>query len=124
MLVLKNITKYYTENTGKRKVLNDINIAFRKKELVAIIGPSGSGKSTLLNIIGLLDDGYEGKIYLNGKNISLYKSYLNDKLLRNSFGFVFQNYNLIEDYTVYKNIDISLSIKGIKDRKKVIIKTL
>lgn len=124
MLRLKNITKYYTDKFERVKVLKDINIAFRKKELVAIIGPSGSGKSTLLNIIGLLDDEYEGKIYLNGKNISLYKNYLNDKLLRNSFGFVFQNYNLIEDYTVYKNIDISLSIKGIKNRKKLIIKAL
>ena len=116
MLELKNISKSFFIEKSELKVLKNISINFRKNEFVSIIGKSGSGKTTLLNIIGLLDEDYCGKIYLKGRNISSYKKLLNDKLLRSKIGFVFQDYNLIEELTVYQNIDLALKIKGIRKK--------
>ena len=120
MLELRHISKKY----NKIKILNDISISFRKKEFVCILGESGSGKTTFLNIIGLLDDDYTGNIYINNRNISILKNYLNDKLLRTKIGFVFQDYNLIEELTVYQNISLSLIIKGLEVKEELINKYL
>lgn len=113
MLELKDVSKSFFVKNKEIKVLKNIDISFRKKEFVSIIGKSGSGKTTLLNIIGLLDEDYSGTIYLNGKDISKYKDFLYNKLLRSKIGFVFQDYNLVDNLTVYQNIDLALKIKGI-----------
>ena len=117
MLKLEHISKSFKIEKRSVKVLKNLNITFRDKEFVSILGKSGSGKSTLLNIIGLLDNEYEGNLYLKGNNITIFKHYLNDKLIRTKIGFVFQDYNLIEDLTVYQNLEISLAVKGINNKR-------
>ena len=112
MLELKDISKTYKVSKKEYKILDDLSINFRKKGLVCILGKSGSGKTTFLNIVGLLDNDYKGKIYLYGNDISKYKEYLNDKLIRSKIGFVFQDYNLIENLSVFENVNLALMIKG------------
>ncbi|MCK5538827.1 MAG: ABC transporter ATP-binding protein [Bacteroidales bacterium] len=108
VLRANNLSKTFATNDIKIKALNNITININKGEFIAIMGPSGCGKSTLLNILGLLDDLSSGEVYIMGKQCNL----LNDKqktLLRKSnIGFVFQNFNLIEELTVYENIELPL----------------
>ena len=105
---LKNIKKSFGKGEGCVQALKDINLSIEEGEMVAIMGPSGSGKSTLLNILGFLDKPNEGSYFFDGKETKNF----NDKYLakvRNKYiGFVVQNFALIEDYTVYENIEIPL----------------
>lgn len=108
-ILIKNLTKYY--NKGKDteiKVLNNINLSINKGDLCSIVGVSGSGKTTLLYILGCLDKQTEGEYYLDGKNISnLSENQL--AMLRNKyFGFILQDFGLIEEDTVYENICVPL----------------
>jgi putative ABC transport system ATP-binding protein len=106
IIQLKGIKKVYGKGDSAVNALNSVNIDIGKGEMLAIMGPSGSGKSTLLNIIGLLDDATAGIYVLN--NTTVNKMSLSDKaLLRNStFGFVVQDFALIEKYTVEQNVEI------------------
>ncbi len=105
---LKGVKKIYGKGEGAVNALNNVDFDIYKGEMVAIMGPSGSGKSTLLNILGLLDDSTEGLYNLNGVNINEI-SMSGKALLRNStFGFVVQDFALIEKYTVAQNIEIPL----------------
>ena len=124
MIRLEKINKSYKGKNKKYEVLKNVNISFSDKEFVSILGPSGSGKSTLLNIIGGLDKDYEGIVYLNGKVISgkndkFYDYYRNQKI-----GFVFQNYNLIDNYSVYQNVELPLIINSKKHRKARVLEVL
>ncbi len=116
MLELKNICKSY-KNT---KVLNDINIKFRKKEFVSILGPSGSGKTTLLNIIGGLDKYDEGNLIIDGILTKNFKESDWDNYRSKKIGFIFQNYNLINHLTVKENVELSLLINGKNNKKRVV----
>ena len=116
MLELKNITKEYKPKKGtSTTALNNTTLTFANKGMVFITGKSGSGKSTLLNVIGGLDKQSSGDIILHNKNFSKFKNSDFDSYRNTYIGFVFQDYNLIEEYNVYKNIDIAFSLQ----KKKV-----
>ncbi len=109
MIELKNITKKY----GERIILNQVYLQFVDNSLNIIYGASGSGKSTLLNIIGLLDRDYQGDIIIDKQeNPSIFKQD-GQELLRNHISYLFQNYGLIENETVYQNLKIITDIKNI-----------
>jgi len=118
IIQLKGIKKVYGKGDSAVNALNSVNIDIGKGEMLAIMGPSGSGKSTLLNIIGLLDDATAGIYVLN--NTTVNKMSLSDKaLLRNStFGFVVQDFALIEKYTVEQNVEIPFAYLKEKTSKR------
>ena len=116
MLELKNVSKSY-KNT---KVLNNVNIKFRKKEFVSILGPSGSGKTTLLNIIGGLDKYDEGDLIIDGVLTKNFKESDWDNYRSKKIGFIFQNYNLINHLTAFENVELALLVNGKKNKSKVI----
>lgn len=124
MLELRNIRKIYKNNGVVQDVLKDINVNFRKHEFVSILGPSGSGKTTLLNIIGGLDKYTSGDLIINGKHTKKFTDKLWDSYRNNHVGFIFQNYNLIDHISVYKNVELALTISGIKSKKKRVINVL
>ena len=119
MIELKNVYKEFGENSSKSIVLRGINIEISEGEAVAIMGPSGSGKTTLLNIIGCLDVPNSGSYYLKGENV-VEKNSLELAGLRNStFGFIVQDFALINEYNVIENIMLPTlySKKGSKDSR-------
>ena len=116
MLELKNVSKSYTNI----KVLNNVNIKFRKKEFVSILGPSGSGKTTLLNIIGGLDKYDEGDLIIDGVLTKNFKESDWDNYRSKKIGFIFQNYNLINHLTAFENVELALLVNGKKNKSKVI----
>ena len=120
MLKLKNISKTYSTKDGvTHRALNNISLEFESKGLVFILGKSGSGKSTLLNIIGGLDSFDRGEIYLYGKKFSKFKKFEYD-FYRNTFtGFVFQEYNLINELTIEENVTLALDLQSIKDKDRI-----
>lgn len=101
---------------GDRDVLKDINLNFDKNGMVFILGASGSGKSTLLNVLGLLDDGYDGKIYYGEKSVSDEAQKTN--IRRKHIAFIFQEYNLINSLTVKENVQTAVDIsEGVLDEE-------
>lgn len=127
MLKLKNITKdYVSKSQPTVHALKGISINFRRNEFVAILGPSGCGKTTLLNIIGGLDRYTDGNLLIEGKSTKKYTSRDWDTYRNHSIGFIFQSYNLIMHINVLKNVEIALTISGIKpkERKQRAIKVL
>lgn len=120
MLELKNVNKYF--NKGKRNqihVINNTSLTIGDNGLVALLGPSGCGKTTLLNCIGGLDKIKKGKIYINGKKISSLFSSRIDKIRNLNIGYIFQDYKLIDDLSVYDNVALVLIMIGIKDKKEI-----
>lgn len=126
MLELKNITKDYIMADSTYTALKGISLQFRNSEFVSILGPSGCGKTTLLNIIGGLDHFTTGDLIINGKSTKDYKSRDWDTYRNHTIGFVFQSYNLIPHQTILQNVELALSIGGIKkkERKERAIKAL
>ncbi len=126
MLTLKNIKKIYKTSNLKQTALDNINLSFRKNEFVAILGPSGSGKTTLLNIIGALDNYTEGDLIINNLSTHNFKENNWDYYRNTKIGFIFQNYNLINHISVYKNVELALTLNGIsrKKSKKVVMSVL
>ena len=122
MLTLKNIKKIYEQSD--EAVLDDINLTFNRDEFVSILGCSGAGKSTLLNIIGGLDCKTSGKLLINGKDIYKCNDSNLDYYRKNSVGFIFQNYNLIEHLTVYENVMLPLLLTNYKNKHKRVLKML
>lgn len=112
MLKMNNISRIYRSDTIQTHALRDFNLQVSAGEFVAVTGPSGSGKSTFLNVAGLLDSFDQGTYELDGVNI---KGLNDDELsrLRNEkIGFIFQNYNLIPDFSLFDNIDLPLRYRG------------
>lgn len=122
MIKLSNIDKYYSSKFQRTFVLKNINLDIEEGEFISIMGPSGAGKSTLLNIIGLLDEPSEGEYHLLEQPVHKLKEKVKTEYHRNYIGFIFQAYHLIEDLTVYENIETPLLYKGVKgkDRKSII----
>ncbi len=116
MIKLENVTKYYNSNGIITHALKNISLEFKKGEFVAITGPSGCGKSTLLNVICKQDTFDEGEIYYKGNETAYFNIEDMDDFRKNKVGFVFQNYNIIESYTVLQNVMLPLEIAGIPER--------
>ena len=116
MLKLKNINKSYNTSNFKQNVLNNVNINFRNNEFVSILGPSGSGKTTLLNIIGGLDRYDTGDLIINGKSTKKFKNKDWDAYRNNSIGFIFQSYNLISHMSILSNVELCLTLSGVKSK--------
>ena len=114
MIRLENINKYYQQGDSQFHVLHDINLNIEAGELVAIIGESGSGNSTLINIIGFLDDKFEGTYYYNDEPIHDYDRKDFSKLRNENVGFVFQNFKLLRDVSVAENVALPLLYAGKK----------
>ncbi|PLK44143.1 ABC transporter ATP-binding protein [Emticicia sp. TH156] len=112
MIQLKNISKYYPAGFGKTYVLRNINLTINPGEFVSIMGPSGSGKSTLLHILGLLEEASEGEYLFEDMPVQKLSEKKRTELHRTSIGFVFQAYHLIDELTVYENIETPLLYKG------------
>lgn len=126
MLELRKISKIYKTNDLKQTALNDINIKFRKSEFVSILGPSGSGKTTLLNIIGGLDKYTSGDLIINGISTKKYSDKDWDSYRNYKIGFVFQSYNLIPHQSALSNVELALTLSGVKkeERRKRTIEVL
>lgn len=118
MIDLKNISKWYQTGGNKTYVLRDIQLSIREGEFVSIMGPSGSGKSTLLNIIGMLDDPSGGYHYFMGEGMHLVKEKQRAAMAKKYIGFVFQAYHLIDELTVYENIETPLIYHHIKGSER------
>lgn len=112
---IDNLTKEYGKNNSYQKVLDNISISFKSNEFVCILGESGSGKSSLLNIMGGLDNDYQGSVNINNMNIK----YINqDEYRKNNIGFIFQNFNLVNNLSVIDNIILPIERDNISHRKK------
>jgi len=122
MIQLNNIFKWYNVGGSRSFVLKDINLHIREGEFVSIMGPSGSGKSTLLHILGLLDEPDEGAYIFMEENVLGLKEKHRSALYKQHIGFVFQAYHLIDELTVYENIETPLIYKNLKsgERKAVV----
>ncbi len=118
MIQLKNIYKYYDSKFQRSFVLKDINLNVDEGEFISIMGPSGSGKSTLLHILGLLDMPSEGEYKLFDTDVLNLKEKNRTEYHRNFMGFIFQAYHLIEEMTVYENIETPLIYKGVKRKER------
>jgi putative ABC transport system ATP-binding protein len=118
----KDLQKVYTTEEIETTALNSINIEIKKGEFVAIMGPSGCGKSTLMNIVGLLDNPSHGEYHFLDQEISKYTEWQRAKLRKGNIGFVFQSFNLIDELTVFENVELPLlylNVSSDERQKKV-----
>ncbi len=119
MITLKNIEKYYSNKFINTYVLRNINLEITEGEFLSVMGPSGSGKSTLLNIIGMLVTPSNGEYFFYDQPVHMKSEKQLTELHRNHIGFVFQSYHLIDDLTVYENIETPLLYQKVRtDEKK------
>ena len=118
MLELKNIHKEYPAGDSKVQALRGVSLQFRPSEFVAILGPSGCGKTTMLNIIGGLDKYTSGDLVINGRSTRDYKDRDWDAYRNHSIGFVFQSYNLIPHQSVLQNVELALTLSGVKKAER------
>ena len=124
MLTLKHLKKIYKTKSLTQVALNDVNVNFRKNEFVTILGQSGSGKTTLLNVIGGLDNYDYGELIINGKSTKNFKDNDWDYYRNSCVGFIFQNYNLINHISVYKNVELAITLSNSKDKRKKVMDAL
>ena len=126
MIQLKNVSKYYYSKGVIATGFTKVNLSFHIGEFIAITGESGSGKSTLLNVIAGLDSYEEGEMFIDGGETSHFLEKDWEIYRRKYIGNIYQNFNLINSYTVYQNVDLILSLNGIqkKDRKEKILQLL
>lgn len=120
MLSMNNISRIYRTETIQTHALRDFSLNVQKGEFVAVTGPSGSGKSTFLNIAGLLDSFQQGDYQLDGISVQGLKDDELSELRNEKIGFIFQNYNLIPDFSLFDNVDLPLRYRGFsaKERKE------
>jgi ABC-type lipoprotein export system ATPase subunit len=119
MIKLQSIEKFYSNKVIKTFVLRNINLEVKEGEFLSIMGPSGSGKTTLLNIIGMLDTPSNGEYFFYGEPVHKMKEKKLSELHKTHIGFVFQSYHLIDELTVYENLETPLLYQKVKgnDRK-------
>ncbi len=118
MIQLKSVSKYYPAGFGKTYVLRNINLEIKEGEFISIMGPSGSGKSTLLHILGLLEEPSEGEYLFLDHPVQKLSEKRRTELHRSQIGFVFQAYHLIDELTVYENIETPLLYKGLSGSER------
>ncbi len=122
MIKLEHLSKWINIGGAKTFLLKDINLTINEGEFVSVMGPSGSGKSTLLNVLGMLDEFNEGEYIFMGEQVHKLKEKTRSQLYKQYIGFVFQAYHLIDELTVYENIETPLIYKNLKtsERKAIV----
>ena len=122
MLHTKNLTKIFTTAEVETTALNNVNLEVQEGEFVAVMGPSGCGKSTLLHIAGMLDNPTSGEYYFMEEEVSKYSEKKRANLRKGNIGFVFQSFNLIDELTVFENIELPLLYLGVStaERKRIV----
>ena len=121
MIEFKNVSKIYKTKKGvETKALNNINLKIGNKGMVFIVGKSGSGKSTMLNLLGGLDNITSGELFINNKDISKFKNKQYDAYRNTYIGFIFQEFNILEEYNVLENIELALRLQNKKSSKEEI----
>lgn len=118
MLELKHIYKWVKSGGRRIFLLNDVSLQVEEGEFLSIMGPSGSGKSTLLNVIGMLDQFNEGEYTFMGEPVHQLKEKDRTRLFHHNMGFIFQAYHLLDDLTVYENIETPLLYKNVKTSER------
>ncbi len=118
MIATQNLKKLYATEEVETTALNDVTMTVDEGEFVAIMGPSGCGKSTLLNILGLLDNPTGGEYHFVGEEVSAHSERQRANLRKNNIGFVFQSFNLIDELTVYENIELPLIYLGTSKQER------
>ncbi|MDD4748251.1 MAG: ABC transporter ATP-binding protein, partial [Salinivirgaceae bacterium] len=121
-----NLTRFFRSDDVITSALNGINVEVEKGEFVAVMGPSGCGKTTMLNLLGLIDKPTSGSYQFMGQETFTMSEKQKSRLRKGKIGFVFQNYNLIEELTVYENVELPLVYMGMKtnERRSVVKETL
>ena len=118
MITLKNIYKWFNTGSNRTFILKDINLQVNPGEFISIMGPSGSGKSTLLNVMGMLDEPNEGEYIFMEQDVLKLKEKQRSEIYKSHIGFVFQAYHLIDELTVYENIETPLIYQNIKGAER------
>lgn len=126
MIKTEKLSMLFTTEEVQTKALNEVTLHVEQGEFVAIMGPSGCGKSTLLNILGTLDSPTSGSYFFEGKQVDKMNENQLTALRKNNLGFIFQSFNLIDELTVYENVELPLVYMGIKtaQRKEIVNKVL
>jgi putative ABC transport system ATP-binding protein len=126
MISLRNVEKYFSQGITKNYVLRRIDLDIKPGEFVSIMGPSGAGKSTLLHIIGMHDHSLHGEYLFDDVAVHSMKPKQRGELRNRNIGFVFQSYHLLDDQTVFENLELPLSYRdvGRKDRQSIVCDTL
>jgi ABC-type lipoprotein export system ATPase subunit len=118
MITLQNLEKFYQTGNMKTFVLRRITLEVKEGEFITIMGPSGAGKTTLLSILGMLDSAWSGEYYFLGQAVHKLPPRQRVELNKKYIGFVFQSYHLLDNLTVYENLDIPLSYRNIKSSQR------
>ncbi|MQA91998.1 MAG: ATP-binding cassette domain-containing protein [Gemmatimonas sp.] len=121
LIRLHDINKHYETKAGRTNILNHITMDVRDGEFLSIMGPSGAGKTTLLNILGMFDADWSGSFEFVGQPIHALKTKVRRELGKQYVGFVFQQYHLLDDLTVYENLEIPLSYRNVKRSERAAI---
>jgi putative ABC transport system ATP-binding protein len=126
MIQTKELVKVFRTDEVETTALNKVNLEVNTGDFAAIMGPSGCGKSTLLNIIGLLDNPTDGELYFNGTEVAKFKERQRTNMRKGNIGFVFQSFNLIDELTVYENVELPLLYMNVSsaERKQKVIEVL
>lgn len=119
MIKAVNLTKVFRTESVETTALNGINLEINQGEFVAIMGPSGCGKSTLLNLLGLLDNPTSGELWFLEEEVSRYTENNRTDLRNGNLGFVFQSFNLIDELTVFENVELPLLYAGVSEKERV-----
>lgn len=119
MIKIINLTKIFRTESVQTTALNEVSLEISQGEFVAIMGPSGCGKSTLLNMIGLLDNPTSGELWFMDQEVSRYSGNDRTDLRNGNLGFVFQSFNLIDELTVFENVELPLLYAGVSTRERV-----
>jgi len=118
MIRIRNLSKVYSSYEVETRALSKVNLVVKKGEFVAIMGPSGCGKTTLLNILGLLDKPSEGAYFLRDIDVTNINERQSSTFRKNNMGFIFQNFNLIEELNVFENVELPLIYLGVSRRER------
>ena len=124
MIVLENVVKDYVNKEQVTHALRGINLTVKAGEFIAVAGTSGSGKTTLLNIIGGMDNLTSGKYFFRGKELETGKQNVMHQFRKENISFVFQNFALMDRYTVYENVEMPLIARNIRNRKRIVMEQL
>jgi putative ABC transport system ATP-binding protein len=126
MIKLRNVEKFFEHGITKTWILRRIEMEVKEGEFISIMGPSGAGKSTLLHILGMYDTAWQGEYYFSDVAVHKLKPKERSELHKRNIGFVFQSYHLLDNLTVYENLDLPLSYRNLsrKERESTVCDTL